>query len=196
MRQSGHSGTLVIESRAPKTYGRAGTASRDRDIRTVLHPFDVSGEAYTITSGGTDRPTIARGRRIRRKRGRRDQAGRVGQARGDNQKFYFKAPRIVDGTVYRNSFQIVAKHSSKCLDVEWGSTQSGTRVQQCRCTGNSNQKWYLWRRGDKQWEIGSAQSGKCLDIYSPSGTPQLGAHLQIWRCHGGGNQALRIRSVG
>ncbi|MFJ9811081.1 RICIN domain-containing protein [Streptomyces sp. NPDC101158] len=72
----------------------------------------------------------------------------------------FRAPRTVDGTVYGNSFQIAAKYSSKCLDVEWGSTQSRPRVQQYRCTGHINQRWYLWRRGDNQWEIYSVQSGK------------------------------------
>ncbi|MFI1652305.1 RICIN domain-containing protein [Streptomyces avidinii] len=181
---------------AEVAYGWAGTASRDPDTRIVYHPFDVSGQAYTITSGGTNprQPLVVDV--FAASQADEIKLGVWGRHGGDNQKFHFKAPRTRDGTVYRNSFQIIAKHSGKCLDVEWGSTKNGARVQQYRCTGNINQKWYLWRRGDNSWEIRSVQSNKCLDIYSPSGTPQPGGYLQIWPCHGGGNQAWKIRSVG
>ncbi|MEU9997221.1 RICIN domain-containing protein [Streptomyces sp. NPDC050848] len=175
-------------------YGWAGTASRDPETRTVLHPFNWDGPgAYTITSGGTDprRPLVVDV--FAASTADEIKLGVWGRHFGDNQKFHFQAPRTGDGNVYRNRFDIVAKHSGKCLDVEWGSTKNGTRVQQFRCTGNINQKWYLWRRGDNKWEIRSAHSEKCLDIHSPSGTPQPGAHLQIWPCHGGSNQAWTIR---
>ncbi|MFI9061949.1 RICIN domain-containing protein [Streptomyces sp. NPDC053429] len=178
-------------------YGWAGTASRDPEVRTVLHPFNWDGPgAYTISSEATDpkKPLVM----DVRAGSTADEANVIvwGRHYGENQKFLFRAPRTVDGSVYRNRFEIVAVHSGKCLDVRWASTQNGTVVQQYRCSGNINQAWYLWRRGDNKWEIRSTQSDKCLDIHSPSGSPKLGAYLQIWPCHGGSNQSWTIRHGG
>ncbi|MEV5972255.1 RICIN domain-containing protein [Streptomyces sp. NPDC051921] len=178
-------------------YGWAGTASRDPDTRIVLHPFNWSSDVYTITSGYTDprHPLVVDV--YAASTADEIKLGVWGKHLGDNQKFWFRAARTTDGSVYRNRFEIVAKHSGKCLDVTWAATQNGTRVQQYRCTGNINQKWYLWRRGDNQWEIRSLQSNKCLDVHNPSlGAPQLGAWLQIWSCHGFANQAWILRSAG
>ncbi|MER5485934.1 RICIN domain-containing protein [Streptomyces sp. NPDC002812] len=112
-------------------------------------------------------------------------------------KFEFRAPRTSDGFAFQNNFEIVAKHSGKCLDAwEWG-TRNGTKVVQWPCTGGRNQKWYLARRSDNKWEIRSLQSDKCLDAHSPSlNPPQQGAHLQLWTCLGGKNQAWWLRSAG
>ncbi|WP_405533770.1 RICIN domain-containing protein [Streptomyces avidinii] len=177
-------------------YGWAGTASRDPETRIVLHPFNWSSDVYTITSGYTGRKPLvvdvyagSTADEIK--------LGVWGRHGGANQEFWFRADRTRDNNVFQNKFEIVAKHSGKCLDVAWAKTQDGTRVQQYRCTGNINQKWYLWRRGDNLWEIRSLQSNKCLDVHSPSrSAPQLGAWLQLWSCHGWANQAWQVRSAG
>lgn len=40
-------------------------------------------------------------------------------------------------------YNIVAKHSSQCLDVKGKSTEKGANVQQYPCSGGNNQLWKI-----------------------------------------------------
>ncbi|KUN58237.1 hypothetical protein AQJ46_43280 [Streptomyces canus] len=110
---------------------------------------------------------------------------------GANQRFTFRRPG--NDLAYQNIFEIVAAHSGKCLDVEGWGTHDGARVIQWPCHGGNNQKWYLERRADNQWQIRSLHSGKCLDAHNPALTaPPQGTRLQQWTCLGGQNQAWQV----
>ncbi len=67
-----------------------------------------------------------------------------------------------------------------CLDVPWGQTHDGNRVQIVPCNGNVAQSW---TRGSD----GTIRAlGKCLDV-SGSGTAN-GTAVQLWTCNGTGAQ--------
>ncbi|GHC53492.1 RICIN domain-containing protein [Streptomyces cinnamoneus] len=113
---------------------------------------------------------------------------------GGHQEFQFR--RVGNDLAYQNIFEIVARHSGKCLDVSGFSRNDGARVIQWPCHGGNNQKWYLHRRADNLFELRSVLSGKCLDAANPNnpaGTaPPFGAPLQQWTCLGNRNQAWQL----
>jgi len=39
------------------------------------------------------------------------------------------------------SYELVAKHSGKCVDVTGASTAGGAVIEQWTCSGSSNQRW-------------------------------------------------------
>ena len=92
------------------------------------------------------------------------------------------------------TYEIVAKHSGKCLDVEGARPDDGTNVQQWACGGGPNQRWRLVDKGGGYYEIVAVHSGKCLDV--AGGSFDDGANVIQWQCHGGDNQLWRIERVG
>ena len=97
-------------------------------------------------------------------------------------------------------YQLVAKHSNKCLDVEGGpsATEDGANVQQWECLNpdQPNQLWTLNPLDDSYYgsdvfRIKAVHSGKCLDVVG--GSYQNGANViqstcddtynsnQLWR---------------
>ncbi|MFI9238073.1 RICIN domain-containing protein [Streptomyces sp. NPDC053079] len=112
------------------------------------------------------------------------------------QNFTFR--RVGGGVAYQNTFEIVARHSGKCLDVQGFSKNDGAPVIQWPCHGGANQKWYFQRRADNFWEIRSVDSDKCLDAANPNNPavnpPPSGAQLQQWTCLGNKNQAWMLAS--
>ncbi|MEV5240585.1 RICIN domain-containing protein [Streptomyces cinnamoneus] len=112
----------------------------------------------------------------------------------DRQNFTFR--RAGGGVAYQNTFEIVARHSGKCLDVQGFGKNDGTPVIQWPCHGGSNQKWYFHRRADNFWEIRSVDSDKCLDAANGDNPvvnpPRSGTHLQQWTCLGNKNQAWQL----
>ncbi|MEU1312665.1 RICIN domain-containing protein [Streptomyces cinnamoneus] len=110
------------------------------------------------------------------------------------QNFTFR--RVGDGVAYQNVFEIVARHSGKCLDVQGFSKNDGAPVIQWPCHGGSNQKWYFHRRADNLFEIRSLDSDKCLDAANANNPvvnpPRTGAPLQQWTCLGNKNQAWQL----
>lgn len=61
-------------------------------------------------------------------------------------------------------YEIVARHSGKCLDVEGESTASGARVIQFGCGGWPNQQWQVVSVGGGYYKIVARHSGKVLDV--------------------------------
>jgi hypothetical protein len=74
-----------------------------------------------------------------------------------------------------------------CLDVAWGSTVNGAKVQLAWCYPNDPaQQWVITATGD----LVNPQANKCLgvrDWQSYNGAP-----LQIWDCTGGANQKWHL----
>ncbi|HEU4408524.1 MAG TPA: RICIN domain-containing protein [Polyangiaceae bacterium] len=88
---------------------------------------------------------------------------------GLNQAFGFvfhdtSSPELLEG----QEVQIIARHSGKCLDVEYGSAEAGARVLQWGCHDGANQRWYLWALPGGKLGLKSKQSGLCL-VSAPSG---------------------------
>jgi len=90
-------------------------------------------------------------------------------------------------------YEIIAKHSGKCLDVEGARQDNSTNVQQWACGGGPNQLWRLERVGS-YYKITAKHSGKCLDV--TGGSQDNGANVIQWDCHNGDNQLWRIEPVG
>lgn len=116
---------------------------------------------------------------------------------GHWQDFQFR--RAGGKLAFQNVFEIVIRHSNKCLDVTGFSKNDGARVIQWPCHGGDNQKWYLQRRGDNEWEVRSVLSDKCLDAHNPNNPaatlPPIRTPLQQWTCLGGKNQAWRLKAT-
>ncbi|GAA2710234.1 MULTISPECIES: RICIN domain-containing protein [Streptomyces] len=95
-----------------------------------------------------------------------------------NQRFDFMGH--ADGT-----YEIVARHSGKCLDVYDASQADGAGVIQWPCNGDGNQRWRLEGVGGGAYQLRVMHSGKCLEA-SWSGTP--GEQLRQYPCNGAVNQ--------
>jgi hypothetical protein len=94
-------------------------------------------------------------------------------------------------------FQVVARHSGKCLDVNGGpgATGNGVKVQQWDClgAGQTNQLWRLVPVGNAV-QVVAVHSNKCLDVND--GAMGNGVKVQQWGCSGGTNQLWRLVPVG
>lgn len=90
-------------------------------------------------------------------------------------------------------YKIINKGTGKCLDVEMGGTDNGTRLHQWEFAGGDNQLWFLEEIGENLVRIKSKQTGKCLDIVDMAKCD--GAQLQIWDDVAGDNQAWLITDV-
>jgi subtilisin family serine protease len=107
----------------------------------------------------------------------------------------------ISNATQQDSYQIVALHSNKCLDVTGGiaATANGTRIQQWSCLGTSqtNQIWRLIPVGNA-FQVVAAHSGKCLDVTGGTGATGNDVIVQQWQCLGSGqtNQLWRLVSVG
>ncbi|MCX4820996.1 RICIN domain-containing protein [Streptomyces sp. NBC_01142] len=182
--------------RAPINW--AATRDRTDAGNYVPHPFAFPGNDYLIKSSDTrERDGLHVLVADVSNASTADGTGLVVWERvgGGHQEFDFR--RKGNGLAFQNSFEIVARHSGKCLDVAAWSKDDGARVIQWPCHGGANQKWYLERRADNEWQVRSVHSDKCLDAHNPALTaPPQGTYLQQWTCVGGKNQAWRLLSVG
>lgn len=97
----------------------------------------------------------------------------------------------------RGTYQIVASHSFKCLDLDvaYGGNGNSTKVQQWGCNGWRNQKWLVLPY-DGHLLIKSVHNGKELDLDIASGGYTNGDKLQIWAWNGWANQQWSILATG
>lgn len=91
-------------------------------------------------------------------------------------------------------YQLVAQHSSRCLEVEAASTANAADVQQGSCTGAGHQKWTLQELGGGWYYIKASHSDKCLQIEAES--MANGADAQQWACAGAGAQKWKLENLG
>lgn len=63
-------------------------------------------------------------------------------------------------------YRILARHSSKCLDVRGGenAVADGARVQQYAYFGTDNQKWRFVPSRGGYYQIVAKHSARCLDV--------------------------------
>ena len=91
-------------------------------------------------------------------------------------------------------FEVVARHSGKCLDVSGASTDNFASVIQWDCHGGANQQWQFVPLGDGYYRIVARHSGKVLDVYGVT-TDDLAPIIQ-YESHGGVNQQWSLELVG
>lgn len=121
-----------------------GSASAYVDVREIK-PNHVSGKCLDIQGGSK-----ANGAGL-------VQYDCTGQ---DNQKFVF--------TKIGGLYEIKAKHSNRCLDVQGGSTGSA-QIIQYDCTGAKNQRFALSSDSYYGIQIDPANSfGQCFDVQGAS----------------------------
>ncbi|WP_344239443.1 RICIN domain-containing protein [Kribbella hippodromi] len=97
------------------------------------------------------------------------------------------------------AYELVARHSSKCLDVPGASQTDAAPIQQYECNGNIQQRFRLAQiAGTDQFEVhtvhgnGGKDDGKprCFDVEDMRQDDN--APLLQWPCSGTGNQQLTV----
>jgi hypothetical protein len=110
------------------------------------------------------------------------------------------SPRTITCSAQPAYYEIVARHSGKCLDVEGESTASGARVIQFGCGGWPNQQWQIVSVGGGYYKIVARHSSKVLDVQwagLDNGTPvwqwdENGTAAQQWQIIDVGSGYVRI----
>ncbi|HMF98523.1 MAG TPA: DUF1800 family protein [Vicinamibacterales bacterium] len=92
------------------------------------------------------------------------------------------------------SYELVALHSGKCLDVSGQSTDDGAPVVQWTCNGGLSQRWTLQPTDDGNVVLIAGHSGKALDVRGAS--LKDGAHVIQYTINGGANQEWLPQPVG
>ncbi|MFF7365497.1 ricin-type beta-trefoil lectin domain protein [Streptomyces sp. NPDC008125] len=85
---------------------------------------------------------------------------------------------------------LISASSQRCLDVEAGGTEPGTRVEIWDCHGGGNQAVTLTAAGELRLYGGTA----CLDADDNQTAP--GTAVQLWNCNGGANQQWKLNPDG
>jgi uncharacterized protein (DUF1800 family) len=92
------------------------------------------------------------------------------------------------------AYELVARHSGKCLDVSGVSMDDGAPVIQWTCNGGLNQRWTLQPAADGYYNVVAGHSGKMLDVSGVS--VDDGARVIQWPSNGGQNQQWLPQAVG
>ncbi|TWP50676.1 hypothetical protein FKR81_18875 [Lentzea tibetensis] len=95
-----------------------------------------------------------------------------------------------DASAAAASFQLIARHSGKCLSPAVGATGDGVAVIQVSCDGTANQRWYTNPVAPGVYEVRNAVSNRCLDLYGWVNADAVATIM--WSCHGGTNQQWQI----
>lgn len=90
-------------------------------------------------------------------------------------------------------YNLVARHSNKCVDVRDNSSANNARVEQFTCNGGLNQQWRLEDAGDGYYRILAQHSGKCLDVEKSS---TVEAFVNQYDCGSGQNQQWKFEDLG
>ena len=103
--------------------------------------------------------------------------------------------RPTPGTLY----QIIAKHSGKCLAVDGGpdAVGNGARVVQQDCNNEQNQLWLFDSvDGGNTYRITAKHSGKVLDVFGGVFSTGNGVIVEQWGYNGAGNQMWIVSDIG
>ncbi len=92
------------------------------------------------------------------------------------------------------SYELIARHSGKCLGVSGASMDDGAPVIQWTCDGGLNQRWRLQPASDGYYNLVASHSGKLLDVTGVS--TDDGAQIIQWPANGGQNQEWLPTSLG
>src|SRR5262245_60248951 len=91
-------------------------------------------------------------------------------------------------------YQLVVRHSGKCLDVSGASLDDSAVVLQFTCHGGQNQRWRLETVSGGYYRLVAEHSGKLLDVVNAS--PNDGAWLIQSSPHAGDSQKWAVEPVG
>jgi hypothetical protein len=91
-------------------------------------------------------------------------------------------------------YEVVARHSGKCLDIAHASTAGGATLVQADCWGGANQRFFLRPAGNGFYDIVPQHSGQCLELGHAS--IDHAAPVTQANCWGGTNQRWKIESRG
>lgn len=100
-------------------------------------------------------------------------------------------PGEIDPSAY---YEVRAKHSGKCLDVNGYSFDDGAPLIQWSCWGGANQQWQFVATSDGYYRISARHSGKVVDVSGVSG--ENGAAVIQWTYVGGANQQWHVTPLG
>ncbi|MEJ8672952.1 RICIN domain-containing protein [Streptomyces sp. MS1.AVA.1] len=91
-------------------------------------------------------------------------------------------------------YNLVARHSAKCVDISENSSNDSVLALQYTCTGGLNQQWRLKDAGNGYVNVIAQHSGKCLEV----GGAYLndGAAVKQYRCTNGANQQWQFQDQG
>lgn len=95
-----------------------------------------------------------------------------------------------------DQYNIVARHSGKCLDVARAAQGNGAQVVQWDCNQGDNQKWQFTPVGSGDYKIIAKHSGKSLDVFGGIVSQGNGVMVEQWDYNGGGNQLWQLIPVG
>ncbi len=89
-----------------------------------------------------------------------------------------------DGLKLRNA------SNGKCLSAAWGNGDNGAALQLFNCWAGDNAFQMFYRPASHDYEIGRIRTwlggNRCVEIAGANWWN--GASVQLWDCHGGGNQ--------
>lgn len=92
-------------------------------------------------------------------------------------------------------FNLVARHSGKCVDVSDNSSAADGWVVQYGCITNAlNQQWRTEDAGGGYFRVLAQHSGKCLDVAGESQSD--GAFVNQYKCGSGTNQQWKFEDQG
>jgi hypothetical protein len=111
---------------------------------------------------------------------------------GNNQKWILrpKAQLPTKVSIATGVYEIVSKHSGKCLDVYGGQTHNGVGLIQYRCHGGNNQRFAAHQLPNGNYVFQAVHSGRVLDVYG--GHTGNGVRIIQWDRHNGRNQQWRL----
>ena len=89
-----------------------------------------------------------------------------------------------------NVYELVSRHSNKCLDISASSFANGAKVQQWVCNGTNAQRFRTRDVGGGKVLLVNVNSNKCVDA-AAWGKSNGTAFVQ-WDCKGGTNQQFTI----
>ena len=93
---------------------------------------------------------------------------------------------VTSGISSGGTYEIIAKHSGKCLDVAGVATHNGANIYQWDCHGGPNQRWTLTDKGGGYYTVAARHSNRCMDVEGVNNGN--GTNISQYDCHGGPNQ--------
>ena len=90
-------------------------------------------------------------------------------------------------------YELVARHSSQCLDVYGGSSDDAAQIIQWPCHGGPNQRWRLEPTDSGYVRLIATHSNKALDVYGAS--PDNEAAIIQYTSNGGLNQQWHLQAT-
>jgi hypothetical protein len=91
-------------------------------------------------------------------------------------------------------YNLLARHSSKCVDVSDNSASDNAVVLQYSCNSGLSQQWRLQNAGDGYVRVLAQHSGKCLEVANNSTND--GGFVNQYRCTTGTNQQWLFQDRG